>query len=500
MKKLICLFLSFSLMLPFLFAQSNIEILDNYIEKVYKDWNLPGLSIAVVKDGKILLSKGYGIRALDGNEKVNSKTLFGAMSTTKAMTAVGMAILVDEGKVNWDDRVIEHLPHFKVADAYVTRELKIRDLFTHNAGLGNADFLWAWTPDLSAEKVVERMQHAEPAYSFRGGFTYQNIMYLVAGQIVEEISGKPWEDFMAERVFSPLGMNNTFPNMEGSKSYKNRSVAHYEIDGHIQQIPETTADPIAPAGAVWSTSDDIAKWVNFMLDSAKIEGKSLLKTATWQELIKPQVVIPSNQFYPTMQLTKPHWTTYGFGWFQHDYRGEMVNFHTGSLAGRTAIAGLLVDKKIGVYIFGNLDHAELRHALMYKVFDLFAFDDNSRDWSADMKVLYDGIAKDWEDQRKEVKKKRIMNTAPSLSVHAYTGIYKAPFYGTAIIELQDGYLKLVLSPTVQANLNHWHFETFEADWDKAWWGESLLAFKLDPVSGAVKSLEILGAEYFKKEK
>lgn len=480
------------------YGQSKVEVFDKYVDAARQQWNVPGLSIVVVEDGKVLLSKGYGVKELGKNDKVDTETLFGAMSTTKAMTAVALGMLVDEGKVAWDDKVIKHLPGFRVADPYITNELKVRDLLTHNAGLGNADFLWAWTPELPADEIARRMQYAKPAYSLRSGFIYQNIMYLVAGQVVEKASGMSWERFVTERIFMPLGMKNTFANYELSKKYLNRSMAHYEYGGKIQMIPEMTADPIAAAGAVWSTSDDIGKWVNFMLGNTTVGGKQLLKPATYKELLRPQVVIPPNGgFYPTTALTKPHWTTYAMGWFQHDYRGEMINFHTGSLAGRTAIIGLIPDKKLGVYIFGNLDHAEVRHALMYKVFDVFGFDDNSRDWSTEAKGLYDGLKAAGAKQEEAIKALRVQNTKPSLPLSAYAGTYSDPFYGTFKVELKGDKLAISLNKDLSATFEHWQFDTFETVWNQGWQGTGLAKFELSPVGSEVISMELDGA-VFKK--
>lgn len=475
-------------------SQASIDGFDKYAEASRVQWNVPGMSIAIVKDGKVILSKGYGVRELGKNEPVNAQTLFGAMSTTKAMTVVALGILVDEGKVKWDDKVIKHLPEFRVADAYVTNELKVRDLLTHNAGLGNADFLWAWTPELSADEIARRMQYAPQAYSFRGGYTYQNIMYLVAGKVIEKVSGMPWDRFMTERVFEPLGMKSTFPNLSRSLGYRNRSKAHYVIDKKTEVIPEMAADPIAAAGAVWSTSDDIAKWVNFVLGNTTVNGKQILKPATLAEMMRPQIVVPPGQFYPTVALTKPHWTTYGLGWFQQDYRGEMVNFHTGSLAGRTAIIGLIPDKKMGIYIFGNIDHAEVRHALMYKAFDVFAFGDNGRDWSTEAKALYDGIAANGEKQVATIKAMRATNTTPSLPLEGYVGKYSDPFYGTMDVTLVGGKLSLRVSKDLTATLEHWQRDTFEAVWSKRSSGEDFMAFQINAITGKVDSLNIGGAE------
>lgn len=473
--------------------QNNIDAFDKYAEAARVMWNVPGMSIAIVQDGKVLLSKGYGIRELGKSDKVDASTLFGAMSTTKAMTAVAMGILVDEGKVKWNDKVLKHLPDFRVADPYVTNELKVRDLFTHNAGLGNADFLWAWTPELSSTEIAKRMQYAPQAYSMRGGFTYQNVMYLVAGLVIEKASGMPWERFMTERVFRPIGMTSTFPNLATSRSYTNRSSAHYEIEKKVEVIPEMEADSIAAAGAVWSTSDDMAKWVNFVLGNTTVNGKEILKPATLAEMMKPQAIIPMAQFYPTTRLTKPHWTTYGLGWFQHDYRGEMVNMHTGSLAGRTAIVGLIPDKKFGIYIFGNIDHVEVRHALMYKAFDLFAFVDNTRDWSTEAKALYDGLASTGEKQEEAIKTMRTPGTSPSLPLDAYAGKYSDQFYGSMVVSLAGGKLNLRINNELNGPLEHWQRDTFQVVWNKRWWGKDYMAFQLNPITGKVDSLTISGA-------
>ncbi len=473
--------------------QANVEAFDKYAEAARVAWNVPGMSIAIVQDGKVLLSKGYGLRELGKNEKVDGETLFGAMSTTKAMTAVAMGILVDEGKVSWNDKVLKHLPDFRVGDPYVTNELRVRDLFTHNAGLGNADFLWAWTPELSADEISKRMQYAPQAYSFRGGYTYQNVMYLVAGKVIEKASGMSWEKFMTDRVFAPLGMKATFPNLTLSRSYANRSKAHYEIEKKVEVIPEMAADSIAAAGAVWSTSGDMAKWMIFNLGNATVNGKEILKPATLAEIMRPQIVIPTAQFYPTARLTKPHWTTYGLGWFQQDYRGEMVNMHTGSLDGRTSIVGLIPDKKFGIYIFGNIDHVEIRHALMFKAFDMFGFGDNSRDWSTEMKTLYDERTAVGEKQMETVKGLRVQNTQPRLPLEAYAGKYSDPFYGSMEVTVTNGKLMLKVNSDLTGTLEHWQHETFQAVWSKRWWGEDFIAFQLNPINGKVDSLTLSGA-------
>lgn len=479
-------------------AQDSVGSLDRYIESARKTWDLPGMSVVVVQDGKVILAKGYGVRELGKSDPVDSQTLFGAMSTTKAMTVVALALLVDEGKVNWRDKVTKYLPDFRIGDPYITQELEIRDLLTHTSGLGSTDFLWARTPELPSDEAIRRMQYAKPSYSMRSNFDYQNSMYLVAGKVIEKVSGMSWEKFMTERVFHPLGMHSTYPTLAEAMKHTNRSSPHYRIDGKVELITEMPIDSVGPAGSVWSNADDIGKWVGYLLSGKTEDGKELLKPATLEEIFKPQVILPSN-FYPTFSLTKPKWTTYGYGWFQHDYRGAKVDFHTGSIAGRTAIVGLMRDKKLGVYVFGNCDHVEVRHAILYKVFDLFGFNDtNGRDWSADFKKMYDGIRVAGEKQEAEMMAKRLPDTKPSLPLQAYAGKYSDPFYGTVEVQFADGKLKIIYAKDLTGELKHRHVDTFIATLSKRWFGEDIVSFQLDPVTGEIVSLDT-GGQVFRRQ-
>lgn len=467
-----------------------VQQLDQYVKEAMSAWSVPGLAIAVVKDGEIVMSKGYGVRKINTDQAVDENTVFGIASTTKAMTAAAMGMLVDEGKVKWDDRVEDLWPEFQLFDPYASRELRVRDLFTHNAGLGNADFLW-YDSDLTSEQILQRMRYAKPTYPFRGGYTYQNIMYLAAGELIQKLSGMPWRIFVQRRIFDPLGMYSTYPNQEASLDEANRSVPHFEVDDEIQPINDSDADAIAPAGAVWSSVADMAIWTKFVLDSARINGRALLRPETYREWLLPQIIIPKRQFYPTTRLTNPNWTSYALGWFQHDYRGKIVNFHTGSLAGTTAIIGLLPEERVGVYVLGNLDHAELRHALMYKVFDLFGFDDAGRDWSTEVKALYDDLQKAAKREREKMLAAPTPDTQPSRDLAAYAGTYTDPFYGQVEVVVRGDHLELATSKRSNASLKHWHYDTFLADWRQDWRGDSLVSFDLSP-QGRVTSIAFDG--------
>ncbi|WP_420147275.1 serine hydrolase [Spirosoma sp.] len=470
---------------------------DAYVQQAVREWRVPGLTVTVVKDGKVLFKKGYGIRELGKSDPVNTQTLFAMASTTKAMTAACLGMLVDEGKLRWDDPVTNYLPAFQLYDPAVTRELRVRDLLTHNTGVGNADMLWAGM-QISQDEILQRMRLVKPSYSLRAGFIYQNVMYLAAGKVIENISGVPWDVFIRTRIFEPLGMVRTKALFKDVTDL-NRAKPHIEINDTIRFVnsvkEEGLVDAVGPAGSVWTCPDDVTAWMQCMLDSARYGGKTLLKPATWAELFKPQTLVTDAEFYPTQQLTKPVWKTYGLGWFQHDYRGHRVNFHTGSLTGMIAIHGQLPDQKLAVYVQGNLDHTELRHALMYRAFDEFALG-VSHDWSADFQKLYEGIKQSRKLAERRADSTRILNTEPSMALTAYVGTYTDPFYGKADVTLQNGSLRVSLNDMMTGKLEHWNYDTFRLTYDQFWNGHDPVSFTLNS-QGRVGALRWGGAELTK---
>ena len=471
-------------------------LFDAYVAEAVEDWGAVGLAVAVVKDGELVFAKGYGTTDIATGAPVDEHTLFAIGSTTKAMTAAALGILRDEGKLDWDDRVTDHLPGFELSDPYVTRELTIRDLLTHRAGLGNADLLWYRT-GRSAEDILERARYIDPAYSFRSGYTYQNIMYATAGAIVAAVSGQSWADFVRERIFVPLGMDGTVPLLADTAGRGNVAAPHYRIDGELVRADNASVDAVDAAGSVWSSVSDMSRWMRLMLDGGEfVDGHTtvrILEPETHAELLKPQIVIPRGQFYPTARLTEPHWTTYALGWFQHDYNGRFVSFHTGSIDGMVAINGLLPDEKIGVYVLGNLDHVEVRHALMYKAFDLWGGHPDGRDWSADLLELYNGINEQGEAAANATRQMRVEGTAPSHELEAYSGTFSDPLYGDVVITLEDDSLVFSLVE-LGGDLEHWHYDTFVVNFERAWMGQGPVTFSFDAAGTAI-SLETFGRTF-----
>jgi CubicO group peptidase (beta-lactamase class C family) len=476
--------------------------LDAYIAKGMQDWKIPGLSIAVVKNDSVVYAKGFGVRKLGATDRVDARTLFGMMSTTKAMTALAVAMLVDSGKVAWDDPVTKHLPWFQLSDPYVTRELTVRDLLRHDSGLGNADLLWV-RGDLTTRQILERVRGLKLEYSLRAGFIYQNVMYQVAGEVVAAASGMPWDRFVKTRIMDPLGMTRSQPTLAAMRATNdaNVSAAHFEIDSVTRAIEEAPVDPVPAAGAAWSSAEDVGKWMRFLLDSGRVHGTRLVSEANFRELFKPQAFVSAGEFYPTAEITKPHWTTYGLGWFQQDYRGKFVAMHTGSIDGRTAIVGLIPEDRVGVYIFGNTDHAEFRHALMWRVLDAYT-GAPARDWSAEFLKLYGDRKAKGAKAAAEQEAKRVANTRPSLALEQYAGTYDHPVYGDMKITLADGALVAHFGPLAEnsGRMEHWNFDTFRARLGDGRGGYSSFSFRLaaDGTVAAVRFMDAEGLEFTRR--
>ena len=438
--------------------ESVITNLDQYIENSRLLYDVPGMSVTIVQNGRTLLSKGYGQLGVNHPQKVNDETLFVMASTTKALTAAAMAMLVDEGKVKWSDKVTKYLPTFELSETYVTKELTIKDLFTHNSGLSGTDLLWTmW--DYSPEEMIQRISEVPLSYSLRGGYRYQNIMYMSAGLIIEKASGKPWDSFIKQRIFEPLGMTKTHALRSHAYTVENRVRPHAKVKHNVIEILDSAADSINAAGSGWTCSKDIARWLQFMADSAQIGDERLISKENYKMITSPHIIIPEAQFYPSQVFTKPHFRAYGLGWYMHDYNGEKVLFHTGSLNGAVAIAGIIPERKIGVYITCNLGEAEVRHALMYKIFDEL-LDIDSRDWSGDIKQLYENIRAGSYIVRKKIEKDRVSNAPATHALEYFTGSYANDFLGKLTITSHKDGLRITTRPDRHIILNHWHYNSF----------------------------------------
>ena len=481
-------------------ARTAVRDFDAYAAKAARDWQVPGLSIAVVRNDSVLFAKGYGLRTLGQPGTVDENTLFGIMSTTKAMTATAIAMLVDEGKLAWTDPVSKWLPELQFPDPFLTRELTVKDLLTHNTGLGNADLLWA-RGDMDRPEILRRVRFLKPAYSLRSSFIYQNVMYGAAGDVVARASGMSWADFLRTRIFVPVGMTRTYATFGQMAETRDANVsrAHFRVRDTIRVIAEDTVDAIPAAGSVWSTASDMARWARFLLDSTRVGDKRLVSAASYAQLFAPQALVPPGEFYPTVARTHPRWTSYGLGWFQQDYDGRYIAFHTGSLDGRTAIIALVPDARMAVVVFGNLDHAEVRHALMLRAIDVFAGTGRTarRDWNAELLDLYGGLRRTADSARKAEETKRVAGTRPSLPLTAYAGSYSHPAWGSVVVTEQGGTLHMQMGrgPQNGGMLEHWNYDTFRVAFGDGRGGTSLIQFALAP-DGTVSRLLLDGSDEY----
>jgi CubicO group peptidase (beta-lactamase class C family) len=438
---------------PVAAQQPNWNAFDQYVARAAKDWRVPALAISVVKDGQVVLAKGYGVLEQGKAQAANEHTRFAIGSTTKAMTSAGLAMLVDEGKLRWDDRVTRFIPELQLSDPWVTRELTVRDLLTHRSGLPGTDLFWAASWRYSQPEIIRRLRFIQPTASFRAEWQYQNVIYALAGTIIERASGMPWEAFIRQRIFAPLGMNESEPLVASIQGKPNVAVPHALVADSVRVVPMRSTDDVASAGSVYSSVSDMAKWMRFVLDSGRLGDRRLIAQNTFRELITPQISVPMEQ-YPALTLAKPDFFSYGLGWFIQNYRGEQVWMHTGSINGMCAIIGLMPNRKIGVYVLENLDHAEIRHGLMYAAFDQF-LGGPSRDWSADLKPIFQPPVRVAGASAPPRTK-----TAPSLPLERYVGTYADSAYGEVRVTLSNGVLSGAAIGLPTQTLEAVDFETF----------------------------------------
>lgn len=442
----------------------DLAAFDKYVAHAARDWRVPGLAISIVKDDSLVFSKGYGVIEIGKPAPATEHTRFAIGSTTKAMTTAALAMLVDEGKLHWDDRVIDHLPELRLYDAYATHELTVRDLLTHRSGLPGTDLLWVIPENnVSIPEMMRRLRYVKPTSSFRSHWEYQNVVYSIAGLLVERISGMPWQTFVRTRIFAPLGMTETVPLVSEVLGQSNVAVPHDVVNDTVKVVPVRTTDAVAPAGSVWSSVSDMSKWMRFMLDSGRVGTKQLIAPATFAEIVAPQIRAPMDE-YPALELSRPRFFSYALGWFVEEYHGHTIWMHTGSIDGMCALIALEPDKKLGVYVLENLDHAELRHALMFEVLDMFDGGDatSHRDWSKDVQALF-AAKRAARPSRRNASAATTEPSAPaSLALDRYAGTYTDSTYGTVTVTEANGALHARFDKWDIGELVHGTYEEFHS--------------------------------------
>ncbi|HEY4648798.1 MAG TPA: serine hydrolase, partial [Gemmatimonadales bacterium] len=366
----------------------------------------------------------------------------------------------------------------------------IRDLLTHELGFPDPGYLW-YGNDQNLAEMIRRLRYQPPKTSLRSRFAYNNVGYAMAGLIAGRANGGSWEDLVRTRILAPLRMSETVIVGPELKGKTNVTRPHDFFHDTLRALPASSqqlVDPIAPAGSMYSNVLDMSRWLRFLLDSGQVGGKRLVSDTAFAELMRPQVLVPPDEFYPTARLTRPSFVAYGMGWFLEDYRGEKVAFHTGSIDGLVAIVGLIPARRLGVVILANRDHAELRHALMYRVFDSY-LGGGARDWSAEMRAMYKKLQDSTKAADEKVESKRVRNTKPSLSLARYAGTYADSLYGSVTVRLERDKLVLAPSEFLSADLEHWNYDTFRARYRNWWIKPTMVSFRLGS-DGTIEAIDL----------
>ncbi|HEU0224723.1 MAG TPA: serine hydrolase [Steroidobacteraceae bacterium] len=464
---------------------------DARVEALMRQMEVPGATVAIVENGVVTLARGYGLRSQGGAEKVGPDTLFQIGSTTKAFTAAALAILVDEGKLRWDDRVIDHLPGFQMYDPWVTREITVRDLLVHRSGLGlgHGDLLFIPATSLSREETVRRVRFLKPATSFRSAYAYDNILYIVAGAVIEAVSGQRWEEFVEARVFAPLGMERSVTNDPDRLSVADRALPHGRV-GEIRGIGAQLAfdekavalgENSAPAGAIASGANDLAQWLLVQLAGGKLPGSAerLFSEASAREMWQPVVPLPITPLPGPLADATPKFRNYALGWNVQDYRGHRILGHGGATLGFRATVVLIPEQGVGIAMAMNSEEGPFLLGLQYELLDHY-LGLRKRDWA---QAFSDFVAQRNAKALDAVRAAAASRpeSRPSLPLPWYAGKYADVWYGPIEITEDAGALTIdfLQTPGMRARLEHWAYDTFVARWQDPLTEPAYVTFSLD---------------------
>lgn len=460
-------------------AQPDASQLDTYISKAQQDWKVPGMAVAIVKDGQVVLTKGYGVLSLKNDTPVNDQTLFAIASNTKAFVATALAKLVSDGQINWNDRVIDYLPYFQLYDYYTTTHTTIEDLLCHRVGLGtfSGDLMW-YKSELSAEEVIKRIKYVPQAYEFRAGYGYSNLMFITAGEVIKKVTGMKWNEYVKESFFEPLGMDRTITST--SDLSENVAQPHKPLEKKQQVIDWVNWDNMGAAGGIISSASDMAQWMKMNLNRGVIDGDTIIDPSQHNILWTPH-----NNHVVTLEaqdnLIGRHFSGYGLGWGVSDYDGNLMITHGGGYDGMYSYQMLIPDQKIGVMVLTN-SMKGLSSAVALWVVDRY-LDNPDRDYSTERLEA----SKKNESQSNAIEERiadRNRKKEPTLSKEAFAGTYNSGMHGDVIVtQNEDGSFDMAFANAqkLSATLTHWHYNIWQINWKEthAWFGFGTVQFLLD---------------------
>jgi CubicO group peptidase (beta-lactamase class C family) len=447
---------------------------DARVEALRQQIGVPGMAIAIVENGKVTLAKGYGVKKIGAPDLVDADTIFPTGSTGKAITVADLAILVDRGQISWDDKVIDRLPGFQMYDPWVTREMTIRDLLVHRSGLGlgEGDLLFVPRGQLSRAETVKRLRYLKPATSFRSGFAYDNILYAVAGQLIEAVTGKTWEKFTADEIFKPAGMSHSTADETFRFQTANRAQPHARIGGAIRGIGEqqllNERDELgrnaAPAGGLAISANDMARWLLIQLAHGKLpeSDQRLFSEAAHEEMWTPVTLQSVYPLPPEFKSIQPRFSSYALGWDVQDYRGAKLVAHGGAVFGFLTSVALLPEKNVGFAIEINSEDGAIVAGLTNELLDHYLGLPNEK-WT-EKYIAYSQMKKSGALKALQTQATQPTRAGPSLPLARYAGIFADPWYGNIEITERDGKLTIDFKTTPQMSgpLEHWQYDTFIA--------------------------------------
>jgi CubicO group peptidase (beta-lactamase class C family) len=463
---------------------------DRRVEQLRKEIGVPGMAIAIVEDGKITLAKGYGVKKLGASDPVDADTIFPNGSTGKAFTVAALGILVDQGKIGWDDKVVDHMPWFAMYDPWVTREMTIRDLLVHRSGLGlgEGDLLMVPRTNLSRKESVRRLRYLKPATSFRSSYAYDNVLYMAAGQLIEDVTGQTWEEFVKEHVLRAAGMAHSTSDSPSRFATADRAWPHARLNGPFRGLGDQAVlnerDELgrnaAPAGGLAVSANDMARWMEIQLAHGKLpEGGRLFSDAVSAEMWKPVVLMPNPPLPAPLTPATPMFNTYALGWDVQDYKGAKIVSHTGAVFGFQSAVVLIPERNVGFTILINSEDGEIIRGLMNELLDHY-LERPTQDWPAAWRAFKQ------DRQAKAVAALKVATAAPakigpSLPIARYAGDYVDPWYGPISIRDDGGKLRIDFkqTPRMTGTLEHWQYDSFRTVWDDKAIEPAYVTFALD---------------------
>jgi CubicO group peptidase (beta-lactamase class C family) len=468
--------------------------LDADVNRVLTTFDVPGIAIAIVKDGKVVAAKGYGVRKLGEPAPVTGRTLFEVASNSKAFTAAALAMLVDEGKLKWDDPVTKHLPGFQMYDAYVTGAMTVRDLLTHRSGLGlgAGDLMWWPTTTFTSDEIIDRLRYLKPATSFRNSYAYDNLLYIVAGKIIASKAGKPWGEAMRERILAPLGMDGTTTSVAEMLRSADYSAPHSKVGETTTVVKPMPVENAIGAVGINTSAEDMARWMNMLLNGGKApDGKQLVSDKQLREMWTAQTPMKISEPKPPLAATRPNFAAYGLGFQLRDYRGRKIALHGGALQGFYSRVLLVPEEKLGIAIFTNAENSGSMAALQWRLLDQY-LNAPATDWIGI--VSADEQARHKEELAKvgKASSARAAKSQPSLPLAAYEGEYQDPWYGLVTItrEGKKQVMRFAKTPDLVGELEHFQHDSFIVRWrQRNFNADAYVSFALNP-DGSIERVKM----------